>query len=114
MTDSQIKQCTAKIKAMADVRHLAIEDIDSIINEFEQNLGREAGGERPLLKGLTAEEKQQFQVKEREMAAEPEARELDHVVEEQTKVLNGAGEVDGREEKVEALNGEGVVVNGTA
>lgn len=44
MTDSQIKQCTAKIKAMADVRHLAIEDIDSIINEFEQNLGREAGG----------------------------------------------------------------------
>lgn len=49
------------------------------------------------------------------MAAEPEARELDHVVEEQTKVLNGVvGEVDGREEKVEALNGEGVVVNGTA
>ncbi|MDI1488677.1 MAG: homocitrate synthase lys21 [Ramalina farinacea] len=88
MTDSQIKQCTAKIKAMADVRHLAIEDIDK---------------------------KHQFQVKEQEMAAEPEARELDHVVEEQTKVLNGVvGEVDGREEKVEALNGEGVVVNGTA
>lgn len=114
MTDSQIKQCTAKIKAMADVRHLAIEDIDSIINEFEQNLGREAGGERPLLKGMTEEEKVQFQVKEREMAAEPEARELDHVVEEQTKVLNGGGEGEGREEKVEALNGEGVVVNGTA
>ncbi|KAL9104403.1 MAG: hypothetical protein Q9163_000661 [Psora crenata] len=43
MTDSQIKQCTTRIKAMADVRHLAIEDTDAIINAFYENLYAEKG-----------------------------------------------------------------------
>lgn len=34
MTDEQVKEVTAKIKAMADVRPIAIDDADSIIRSF--------------------------------------------------------------------------------
>lgn len=43
MTDSLVKECTAKIKAMADVRKLAVEDIDTILRSFYDNLGRANG-----------------------------------------------------------------------
>ncbi|KAI0118117.1 homocitrate synthase [Hypoxylon sp. NC0597] len=38
MTDEQVKECTAKIKALADVRPIAIDDADSIIRSFHLNL----------------------------------------------------------------------------
>ena len=75
MTDAQIKQCTAKIKAMADIRKLAIEDTDVIINQFYHNLSSEQ--EKPLLADLTLEEKKAFAEKEMEIDAEPEKQKLD-------------------------------------
>ncbi|KAL2112605.1 hypothetical protein VUR80DRAFT_7030 [Thermomyces stellatus] len=38
MTDDQIKEVTAKIKAMADIRSLAIDDGDSIIKQYHKGL----------------------------------------------------------------------------
>ncbi|EGO54326.1 hypothetical protein NEUTE1DRAFT_68872 [Neurospora tetrasperma FGSC 2508] len=38
MTDDQVKECTAKIKALADVRPIAIDDADSIIRTFHLGL----------------------------------------------------------------------------
>jgi homocitrate synthase len=54
MTDTEYKECTAKIKALADIRKLAVDDTDSIIRAFHANLH---GGDRPLMDGLTAEER---------------------------------------------------------
>lgn len=74
MTDAQIKAVTLKIKALADVRPLAIDDADSIIRNFHFNLSAEK--ERPLIE-LTQEEKKAFVQKEMELKAEPEKREID-------------------------------------
>ncbi|KAK4186386.1 HMGL-like-domain-containing protein [Podospora australis] len=41
MTDDQVKEVTAKIKALADVRPIAIDDADSIIRSFHFNLHAE-------------------------------------------------------------------------
>jgi len=87
MTDEQVKQCTVQIKAMADIRRLAIEDTDVIINNFFKNLS--ATTEKPLLDGMTAEEKMQFAEKERELRQEEEARALDETVKAQVQ-SNGA------------------------
>lgn len=54
MTDTQYKECTAKIKALADIRKLALDDTDSIIRAFYSNV--HGGEEQPLIPGLTAEE----------------------------------------------------------
>ena len=91
MTDSQIKQCTTRIKAMADVRHLAIEDTDAIINAFYDNLFADAGVEKPLLGGLTNTEKDKVAQKVAELNQEPEAQQLDHVVDQQTDVMTTNG-----------------------
>jgi len=47
MTDDQVKEVTRKIKAMADIRPLAIDDTDSIIRTFHLELQEKqgAGGE---------------------------------------------------------------------
>lgn len=82
MSDAQYKECTAKIKAMADVRKLAIDDTDSIIRAFHNNLI--AGEAKPLLEGMTAEEQELFEQKEQELQAEPEKRKLDAVADAQT------------------------------
>ncbi|KAK8123993.1 homocitrate synthase [Apiospora kogelbergensis] len=47
MTDAQVKLCTQKVKAMADVRPLAIDDVDSVIRAFHLDLT--AAEENPLL-----------------------------------------------------------------
>ena len=104
MTDSQIKSCTARIKAMADVRHLAIEDTDAIINAFYENLYSEKSDEKPLLDNMTAEEKQKYAQKEAELSQEPESNQLDQIVDQQTNVLAGH-DVNGHE-GVNVLNGE--------
>ena len=82
MTDAQVKQCTAKIKAMADVRKLAIEDTDVIITQFYSNLNN--GHENPLLDDLTLEEKEQLAKKEAELKAEPEMQKIDRIAEAHT------------------------------
>ena len=65
MTDAQVKLCTAKIKALADVRPIAIDDADSIIRTFHGNLER--GTEEPLLPNMTAEERKKFEDKQKEL-----------------------------------------------
>ncbi|KAK3177904.1 hypothetical protein OEA41_000036 [Lepraria neglecta] len=104
MTDSQIKQCTTRIKAMADIRKLAIEDTDAIIHTFYENLYLGHGEEKPLLENMTPEERKKFAKKEAELSREPESKELDEVVEHQTDLLatNGIDSSNG----VKTLNGE--------
>ncbi|MCJ1465283.1 Saccharopine dehydrogenase [Pseudocyphellaria aurata] len=50
MTEAQYKQCTSKIKALADIRPIAIDDADSIIRTFHQDLHHRE--EDPLPQGL--------------------------------------------------------------
>ncbi|KAI9793019.1 MAG: Saccharopine dehydrogenase [Piccolia ochrophora] len=65
MTDDQYKACTAKIKAMADVRPIAVDDADSIIRGYHRNL--KLGEDKPLLGDMTAEEQRKFEEKEAEL-----------------------------------------------
>ncbi|EEH45465.2 homocitrate synthase, mitochondrial [Paracoccidioides brasiliensis Pb18] len=65
MTDAEYKECTAKIKQLADIRPIAIDDADSIIRAYHRIL--KFGEHVPLL-DLTAEEKERLAVKEKEMA----------------------------------------------
>lgn len=83
MTDAQIKAVTLKIKALADVRPLAIDDADSIIRNFHFNLSAE--NERPLL-NLTTEEKKKFAKAEMQLSAEKEKRELDATADSEAPV----------------------------
>lgn len=83
MTDEQIKAVTLKIKAMADVRPLAIDDADSIIRTYHHNLN--STSEKPLLQ-LTEEEKEKFVKAEKELNAENEKKELERKADEQAEV----------------------------
>lgn len=83
MTDAQIKAVTLKIKALADVRPLAIDDADSIIRNFHFNLS--ADKERPLL-SLSNEEEKKFIKAEKELSKESDKRELDQVADAQADV----------------------------
>ncbi|KAF3933393.1 hypothetical protein ABW19_dt0206831 [Dactylella cylindrospora] len=47
LTDAQIKECTAKIKQLADVRSLNVDDVDSIIRQYHFNV--KTGSDTPLL-----------------------------------------------------------------
>lgn len=75
MTDAQVKSCTAKIKALADVRPIAIDDADSIIRTFHGNLHKDT--EDPLLPNMTAEEKKLFEKKQAELNSIGEKRDID-------------------------------------
>jgi homocitrate synthase len=83
MTEAQIKAVTLKIKALADVRPLAIDDADSIIKAFHFNLS--ADKEQPLI-ALSKEEQKKFAKAEAELRNEPEKRELDETVDAQADV----------------------------
>ena len=63
MTDKQYKECTHKIKALADIRPIAIDDADSIIRAYYRNI--QSGEDNPLM-DLTADEAAQFAMKEKE------------------------------------------------
>lgn len=80
MTDDQIKAVTLKIKALADVRPLAIDDADSIIRNFHFNLN--AHEEKPLLE-LSNEEKKLFIQKEQELKGEGEKRQIEETADAQ-------------------------------
>ncbi|KAG6269902.1 Saccharopine dehydrogenase [Claviceps purpurea] len=47
MTDDQVKEVTQKIKAMADIRPLAIDDTDSIIRSYHLELEESRAGQPP-------------------------------------------------------------------
>ncbi|KAL1305170.1 hypothetical protein AAFC00_002092 [Neodothiora populina] len=81
MTDAQVKLCTAKIKALADVRPIAIDDADSIIRTFHGNIQK--GTDAPLLPNMTAEEKKLFEQKQKELAGVGEKRSLEETVAEE-------------------------------
>lgn len=59
MTDEQCKQCTQKIKMLADIRPIAIDDADSIIRAFHRNIrmGKEQPELENLLPNITEEER---------------------------------------------------------
>ncbi|KAI4753209.1 homocitrate synthase [Aureobasidium sp. EXF-3400] len=84
MTDAQVKLCTAKIKALADVRPIAIDDADSIIRTFYSNLHKDT--EEPLLPNMTEEEKKKFEQKQRELNGVAEKRELEDQVDQEAEV----------------------------
>ena len=67
MSDAQVKQCTAKIKALADVRSLAVNDVDDIIRDFHRNLklGGDGALQSPPLAGLTEAEQRKVAEKEK-------------------------------------------------
>lgn len=74
MSDAQYKECTAKIKAIADVRKIALDDTDSIIRTYHHNLHAEE--EKPLLPNLTQEEEKKFVEAEKELNGLKEQRDL--------------------------------------
>ncbi|MCJ1288625.1 Saccharopine dehydrogenase [Xylographa carneopallida] len=84
MTDAQFKECTTKIKALADVRPIAVDDADSIIRAFHRNI--KLGQNAPLLKGLTEKEQAIFAAKEREIAGLPEKRALEEEANDESAV----------------------------
>lgn len=47
LTDSQCKECTARIKKLADIRPLNVDDVDSIIRQFHANV-KEGAIDKPL------------------------------------------------------------------
>lgn len=69
MTDAQYKECTAKVKALADIRPIAIDDADSVIHAFYRNVKH--GLDKPiLLPNMTNEEKKLLAKKEEEFVEE--------------------------------------------
>lgn len=84
MSDAQYKECTAKIKAIADIRKIALDDTDSIIRTYHHNL--HAKEEQPLLPGMTEEEKKKFLEAEKELSTVPEKRALDATADAEAEV----------------------------
>jgi homocitrate synthase len=84
MSDAQYKECTAKIKAIADVRKIALDDTDSIIRTYHHNLHSEE--EKPLLPGMTAEEEQKFLEAEKELNGLKEKRQLDAAADAEAEI----------------------------
>ncbi|KAI7255863.1 Homocitrate synthase, partial [Hortaea werneckii] len=82
-TDAQVKAVTIKIKALADVRPLAIDDADSIIRTFHYNLT--ADKEKPLIE-LSNDEKKLWAKKEMELNGVGEKRELENTADAQAEV----------------------------
>ncbi|KAH8590282.1 hypothetical protein B0O99DRAFT_745384 [Bisporella sp. PMI_857] len=66
MTDAQYKECTGKIKALADIRPIAVDDADSIIRAFHRSL--KLGKDIDLLPNMTEEERELFSKKEQDLA----------------------------------------------
>jgi homocitrate synthase len=59
MTDEECKQCTQKIKLLADIRPIAVDDADSIIRAFHRSIkqGKAAPELEQLLPNITEAEK---------------------------------------------------------
>lgn len=87
---------TVKVKALADIRPIAIDDADSIIRTYHLNLHSQT--EQPLLPNMSAEETRKFEKAEKAIAGEPEKRRLDEVAEAQAADVPSA-----KKAKVQAL-----------
>jgi homocitrate synthase len=74
MTDAQYKECTAKVKALGDIRKTGMDDTDQIIRAFHRKL--KLGKEVDLLPNMTDEERAALATKEKEIDI-PEKRALD-------------------------------------
>jgi len=70
MSEKQYKECTAKIKALADIRPIAIDDADSIIRTYYRNI--QSGEDNPLM-DLNEDEIAQFAATEAELGEVPSA-----------------------------------------
>lgn len=70
MTEKQYKECTAKIKALADIRPIAMDDADSIIRTYYRNI--QSGENNPLM-DLNADEIVPFAAKKKEPREVPSA-----------------------------------------
>jgi homocitrate synthase len=80
MTDAQYKECTTKIKALADIRPIAIDDADSIIHAFYRNV--KMGRDHPIeLPNMSEAEREKLAAAENEVDKVPEKRRLEEVVE---------------------------------
>ncbi|KAF2703676.1 homocitrate synthase-like protein [Pleomassaria siparia CBS 279.74] len=75
MTDAQYKECTAKVKALADIRKVTLDDTDSIISAYHHNLYNDE--EKPLIDGLSAEEERKFAQAEKKLNGVKEKRQLE-------------------------------------
>ena len=76
LTDAQAKECTAKLKQLADIRPLTTDDGETIIRNFHRNLRH--GLDHPLLPDLSLNEQQDLQIDEKKLREEPEKRSLEH------------------------------------
>lgn len=76
LTDAQAKECTSKLKQLADIRPLTTDDGETIIRNFHRNLRH--GLDHPLLPGLSTSEQQELRNDEQKLQAEPEKRSLEH------------------------------------
>ncbi|KAI9869408.1 MAG: Saccharopine dehydrogenase [Trichoglossum hirsutum] len=77
LTDAEYKLVTSKIKTMADVRPIAVDDADSIIRAFHRNL--KTGENKPLLH-LTEEQQKALKLKEMETDGVTGKRALDEEI----------------------------------
>jgi homocitrate synthase len=85
MTDAQYKECTSKIKALADIRPIAIDDADSIIRAFHRSIKLGTSVDvGDLLPNMTEDEKAALAKAEKEIDI-PEKRALDDAVESDNK-----------------------------
>ncbi|KAF1993236.1 homocitrate synthase [Amniculicola lignicola CBS 123094] len=84
MTDAQHKECTAKVKALADIKKINLDDTDAVIRAYHHNLHNEE--EKPLLDGLTAEERTKFAKLEAQIGSEKEKRQLEETADAEAEV----------------------------
>ncbi|KAI0997143.1 Homocitrate synthase [Podosphaera aphanis] len=76
MTDEEFKECTQKIKALADIRPIAVDDADSIIRAFHRSM--KLGKPLDLLPNLTEDEKMLLsQIEEKDNGAGKHQLDLD-------------------------------------
>jgi homocitrate synthase len=68
MTDDEAKQCTAKIKALADVKNITLDDTDTVVHQFHRSI--KLGRDVPLLPDLTKDEQILFDKKVKESEVE--------------------------------------------
>ena len=76
LTDAQAKECTTKLKQLADIRPLTTDDGETIIRNFHRNLRH--GLDHPLLPDLSLNEQKDLQTDEKKLREEPEKRSLEH------------------------------------
>jgi homocitrate synthase len=73
MTDAQFKECTAKVKALGDIRPPSMDDTDAIIRAFHNSIKLDKAVV-DLLPHLTEQEKTIFAKKEAQIDATVESQ----------------------------------------